>query len=314
MIAIETSPDVAEALADAKAVVALESTIITHGMPYPDNLAMARSVETIIRDNGAVPATIAVIDGTLHVGLDETQAEKLAQAKAPMKLSRADLAFAMAQGLTGGTTVAATMMAAHLAGIPVFATGGIGGVHRGAEESFDISADLGELARTPVTVVCAGAKAILDVPKTLEVLETHGVPVIAYGQDDFPAFWSRESGLAAPLRLDDPEAIASFMAARRELAGFGHGGVLVANPVPEADEIPADEMNAVIEQAVAEAAKAGVAGKAVTPWLLQRILDITEGRSLKTNIALVENNARLAARIASDFAANRRKKPIGFMV
>lgn len=314
MIAIETSPDVAEALADGNAVVALESTIITHGMPYPDNLAMARSVEAIIRENGAVPATIAVIGGTLHVGLDEQQAETLAQAQAPLKLSRADLAFAMAQGLTGGTTVAATMMAAHRAGIAVFATGGIGGVHRGAEESFDISADLGELARTPVTVVCAGAKAILDVPKTLEVLETHGVPVIAYGQDDFPAFWSRESGLAAPLRLDDCEAIAGFMAARRELAGFGHGGVLVANPVPEADEIPAAEMNAVIERAVAEAAKAAVAGKAVTPWLLQRILDITEGRSLKTNIALVENNARLAARIASDVAAGGRKKPIGFTV
>ena len=314
MIAIETSPEVAEALTDGNAVVALESTIITHGMPYPDNLAMARSVEAIIRENGAVPATIAVIGGTLHVGLDESQAETLAQAQAPMKLSRADLAFAMAQGLTGGTTVAATMMAAHRAGVAVFATGGIGGVHRGAEESFDISADLGELARTPVTVVCAGAKAILDVPKTLEVLETHGVPVIAYGQDDFPAFWSRESGLAAPLRLDDPEAIAGFMAARRELAGFGHGGVLVANPVPEADEIPAAEMNAVIEQAVAEAAKAGITGKAVTPWLLQRILDITEGRSLKTNIALVENNARLAARIAVEFAGGRRKKPIGFMV
>jgi len=314
VIAIETSPEVAEALTDGNAVVALESTIITHGMPYPDNLAMARSVEAIIRENGAVPATIAVIGGTLHVGLDESQAETLAQAQAPMKLSRADLAFAMAQGLTGGTTVAATMMAAHRAGVAVFATGGIGGVHRGAEESFDISADLGELARTPVTVVCAGAKAILDVPKTLEVLETHGVPVIAYGQDDFPAFWSRESGLAAPLRLDDPEAIAGFMAARRELAGFGHGGVLVANPVPEADEIPAAEMNAVIEQAVAEAAKAGITGKAVTPWLLQRILDITEGRSLKTNIALVENNARLAARIAVEFAGGRRKKPIGFMV
>ncbi len=314
MIAIQISPDVAEALADGNAVVALESTIITHGMPYPDNLAMARSVEAIIRENGAVPATIAVIDGTLHVGLDETQAEKLAQAQAPLKLSRADLAFAMAQRLTGGTTVAATMMAAHKAGIAVFATGGIGGVHRGAEESFDISADLGELARTPVTVVCAGAKAILDVPKTLEVLETHGVPVIAYRQDDFPAFWSRESGLAAPLRLDDPEEIAGFMAARRELAGFGHGGVLIANPVPEADEIPAGEMNAVIEQAVTEATKAGVAGKAVTPWLLQRILDITEGRSLKTNIALVESNARLAARIAADFAGNSRKKSIGFMV
>ena len=298
MIPIIPSQEVAQALETGQPVVALESTIITHGMPYPDNLAMARSVETLIRDNGAVPATIAVIGGVLHVGLTEDQAEALAQAKDPLKLSRADLAFAMARGLTGGTTVAATMMAAHTAGIAVFATGGIGGVHRGAETSFDISADLDELARTPVTVVCAGAKAILDLPKTLEVLETRGVPVIAYGQDAFPAFWSRDSGLTATLRLDDAGAIADFMAMRARLSGFGHGGVLVANPVPESDEITLPEMATFIERAISEAADAGIGGKAVTPWLLARILEITEGRSLKTNIALVENNARLAAKIA----------------
>jgi pseudouridine-5'-phosphate glycosidase len=259
---------------------------------------MARSVEALIRAEGAVPATIAAIDGVLHIGVEAAEAEALAQARDPLKLSRADLAFAMARGLTGGTTVAATMMAAHMAGIAVFATGGIGGVHRGAETSFDVSADLQELARTPVTVVCAGAKAILDLPKTLEILETHGVPVIAFGQDAFPAFWSRDSGLAAPLRLDDVAAIADLMAARAELAAFAHGGMLIANPVPAADEIPPGEMSAVIERAVREAGEAGVSGKRVTPWLLARILDITGGKSLKTNVALVENNARLAAQIA----------------
>lgn len=307
MTAIRTSPDVAAALEAGKPVVALESTIITHGMPYPDNIAMAQSVEAHIRAEGAVPATIAVIGGVLHAGLDEAQAEALANSENPLKLSRADLAFAVARGLTGGTTVAATMMAAHAAGISVFATGGIGGVHRGADTSFDISADLDELARTPVTVVSAGAKAILDVAKTLEILETRGVPVIAFGQDAFPAFWSRDSGLAAPLRLDDPAAIADLMAVRAELADFGHGGMLVANPVPQEQEIPMDEMARVIEQAVGEAERAGVAGKQVTPWLLARILEITGGRSLKTNIALVEANARLAARIAVAHADIRAK-------
>ncbi|TCD14520.1 pseudouridine-5'-phosphate glycosidase [Oricola cellulosilytica] len=301
------SDEVAAALADGEAVVALESTIITHGMPHPDNLAMGRSVESEIRSHGAVPATIAVIEGTLHVGLDAAQAETLAQAAAPAKLSRADLAFAMERGLTGGTTVAATMMAAHLAGIEVFATGGIGGAHRGAENSFDVSADLDELARTPVTVVCTGAKAILDLDKTLEILETRGVPVVAFRQNAFPAFWSRHSGREAPLRLDRAEDIAGFMATRRSMPELHHGGVLIANPVPASDEIPLDEMSTHIEQAVDEAAKAGVTGKAVTPWLLGRILEITEGRSLKTNIALVENNARLAADIAVANAERRRR-------
>lgn len=296
------SEDVRDALRNGTPVVALESTIITHGMPWPDNRAMARRVEEVLREGGAVPATIAVIEGRLHVGLTGEQLERLAKLEGARKLSRADLAFAIAQGETGGTTVAATMMCAHLAGIAVFATGGIGGVHRGAETDFDISADLEELSRTPVTVVCAGAKAILDLPKTLEVLETRGVPVIAYGQDAFPAFWSRDSGLAAPLRLDVPQAIARFMATRNRFARLGHGGILVANPVPEEAEIGRAEMDGHIEQAIGEARAAGIAGKAITPWLLARMVELTDGRSLKTNIALVENNARLAAAIAVAFA------------
>lgn len=295
-IEIETIREVADALAQGRPVVALESTIITHGMPWPGNRDMALKVEAAIRAEGAVPATIAVIDGRLHAGLDEAAITGLAQARHVMKLSRADLAFAIAEGRTGATTVAATMMAAHLAGISVFATGGIGGVHRGAEASFDISADLDELARTPVIVVSAGAKAILDIAKTLEALETRGVPVVAYGQDEMPAFWSRGSGLAAPLRLDTVEAIAGFEATRRALGG--HGGMLVANPVPEDDEIPASVINRHIEAALALARDQGVEGKAVTPFLLGEILGLTGGASLKTNIALVLNNARLAARIA----------------
>ena len=308
----DITDEVQEALRNDEPVVALESTIITHGMPFPDNLAMARSVEQIIRDEGATPATIAVIDGTLHVGLTGEQAERLANARTAMKLSRADLAFAMAQGRTGGTTVAATMMAAHLAGISVFATGGIGGVHTGAETSFDISADLDELARTPVTVVSAGAKAILDIPKTLEVLETRGVPVIAFGQDTLPAFWSRDSGLQAPLRLDTPDDIAAFLATRANLSRMGHGGVLIANPVPADDEIPMSVMATHINQANDEAQAAGISAKDVTPWLLRRIVELTEGKSLATNIALVRNNARLAARIATAMARESNTRRIGF--
>ncbi len=290
------SPEVAEALANNAPVVALESTIITHGMPYPQNLETARRVETEVRNAGATPATIAILNGRLHVGLTDAELEALAQAMNVMKLSRADLAVALATGRTGATTVAATMIAAHLAGIRVFATGGIGGVHKGAEESFDISADLLELAQTPVTVVAAGAKAILDVPKTLEVLETHGVPVIAVGQDSFPAFWSRTSPLTAPLRLDDPADIAASAAMRARL-GLP-GGQLVANPIPEADEIPAETLAPIIAQAQSEADAGGISGKDVTPFLLQRIFELTEGRSLTANIALVLNNARLAAAIA----------------
>jgi pseudouridine-5'-phosphate glycosidase len=293
---VSYSAEVAAAKAAGEAIVALESTIITHGMPYPGNLEMARSVESIIRAEGAVPATIAVIDGLLHIGLEADQLERLAQTSDAMKLSRADLAFAIAEGRTGATTVAATMISAARAGIKVFATGGIGGVHRKAEETFDISADLEELSRTNVIVVCAGAKAILDIPKTLEVLETKGVPVVTIGQDEFPAFWSRGSGLKSPLRLDNPTAIAHFQRTREEL-GI-HGGMLIGNPVPEDDEIPRDEMDIYVNRALDNAEQDEVVGKAVTPYLLNSIFHLTGGRSLATNIALVENNARTAARIA----------------
>ncbi len=293
---VALSPEVAAALAAGQPVVALETTIVSHGMPWPDNLETALGVEAVVRAAGAVPAAIAVMGGKIRVGLERSELEHLAQAKDVLKLSSADIAYGLASGRTGATTVAATMIAAHLAGIRVFATGGIGGVHRGAEESFDISADLTELSRTPVTVVCAGAKALLDLPKTLEVLETLGVPVVCYRSDAFPAFWSRDSGLAAPIRLDEAAAIAGFMRARAELSQAG--GMLIANPVPEADEIPLAEMAPVIAAAVADAAARQVTGKAVTPFLLDAIFHLTGGRSLVTNVALVKNNARLAARIA----------------
>lgn len=290
------SPEVAGARAAGAPIVALESTIITHGMPFPQNVETARRVEQVVRDAGAVPATIAIMGGRIHIGLADAELDGLGQAKGVMKLSRADLAACLAQGGTGATTVAATMICAQLAGIRVFATGGIGGVHRGAETSFDISADLRELSETAVTVVAAGAKAILDLPKTLEVLETLGVPVIAYGQDAFPAFWSRDSGLPAPLRMDSAEEIA---AAHRMRARIGlPGGQLVANPIPADAEIARDTLHPVIEAALAEAAEEGIAAKQVTPFLLQRIYELTEGASLTANIALVENNARLAAAIA----------------
>jgi len=290
------SDEVRAAQAEGRGVVALETTIVTHGMPYPQNVETALAVERIVRAGGAVPATIAILDGKIRVGLTAEELKHLAGLKDVMKLSRADLAFALSTGRPGATTVAATMIAAHLAGIRVFATGGIGGVHRGAETSFDVSADLHELARTPVAVVCAGAKALLDIPKTLEVLETLGVPVVTAGQDELPAFWSRQSGLPSPLRLDEPAAIAAFLAKREEL-GIA-GGVLIANPVPVEDEIAAGEMRGHIEAAIADAAREGVRAKAVTPYVLGRILELTGGRSLTTNIALVKNNARLAARIA----------------
>ncbi len=290
------SPDVATALAGGRPVVALETTIVSHGMPWPQNLETALEVEAVVRQAGAVPAAIAVIGGKIRVGLARGELEGLAQAKDVLKLSSADIAYGLASGRTGATTVAATMIAAHRAGIRVFATGGIGGVHRGAETTFDVSADLTELSRTPVTVVCAGAKALLDLAKTLEVLETLGVPVVTYRSDTFPAFWSRDSGLPAPIRLDDAVAIAGFMRTRTELGQTG--GMLIANPVPEADQIAAAEMAPVIAAAVADATAKGIAGKAVTPFLLDAIFHRTGGRSLSTNIALVKNNARLAAEIA----------------
>ena len=284
-------------------IVALESTIITHGMPYPQNLEMARKVEATVRAGGAEPATIAVLDGTLHIGLEDNVLETLAQTKGAAKLSRADIAVCMATGGTGATTVAATMIAANLAGISVFATGGIGGVHRGAEESFDVSADLQELAQTAVTVVAAGAKAILDVSKTLEVLETLGVPVIAYGQDAVPAFWSSQSVYKAPLRLDTAREIAKAHK-MRGLLGLP-GGQLIANPIPGDAEIPRSEMEPVIERALKDTETHGITGKSVTPYLLQRVFELTEGRSLTANIALVLNNAALAAQIACEMADNK---------
>lgn len=300
---LDIAPNVQSALAGGEAVVALESTIITHGMPHPQNVATAREVEAVVRENGAVPATIAIIEGRIKVGLSDTELDWLGTAKDVMKLSRADLPYAVASRRHGATTVAATMICAHLAGIPVFATGGIGGVHQGVEATMDISADLDELARTPVAVICAGAKAILDLPRTLEYLETRGVPVVGYGTDRFPAFWSRTSELPVPLRLDTSEAIADLIRTKEAL-GLG-GGVLVANPVPSADEIPASEMSAFIEAAIAEAKARGVSGKAVTPFLLSTLFEKTGGRSLATNIALVKNNAALAARLAASLARSQ---------
>ncbi len=291
------SPEVQSALRDGQGVVALESTIITHGMPYPQNRETALRVEQAVRDGGAIPATIAILDGQIMVGLNDEQLNALALTNDAMKLSRADLAMAVSRKAMGSTTVAATMIIAHLAGIKVFATGGIGGVHQGAEFSFDISADLQELGRTPVTVICAGAKAILDIPKTLEVLETLGVPVLAYGQDEVPAFWSRSSGLQAPLRADSVTDIVAFMQAREALQ-LG-GGVLVTNPVPADAEIPRETMQVFISQAIQESQAAGITGKSVTPWLLGRIVELSDGKSLITNQALITNNAKLAAELAA---------------
>jgi pseudouridylate synthase len=298
---LHIAPEVAAALNAGRAVVGLESTIITHGMPYPANVATARDVEAVVREKGAVPATIAILNGKIHIGLEEPELETLAKAANVMKLSRADLAFAVAMGRTGSTTVAATMICAHLAGIAVFATGGIGGVHRGVEQTLDVSADLDELTKTPVTVVCAGAKALLDLPRTLEYLETRGVPVVCYQSSEFPAFWSRTSGLAAPLRLDAPEDIARFIATRKAL-GLD-GGMVIANPVPAEAEIPRSEIDGLIAVTVQEAKTRGVTGKAVTPYLLGRMLELSDGRSLTTNMALVKNNAALAAEIAKALTA-----------
>ena len=296
MTPIAYSAEVASARSNGQAIVALESTIITHGMPYPQNVETAQLVEQDVRDAGAVPATIAVLNGVLHVGLDAGQLVNLGQATDVAKLSRADIAACIATGRTGATTVAATMIAAQRAGISVFATGGIGGVHRGAELSFDVSADLHELARTSVTVVAAGAKAILDLNKTYEVLETLGVPVICVGQDKLPAFWSRQSDLDAPLRMDHAQDIAMAHKLRGEMALSG--GQLVCNPIPATDEIPAEVLVPFIDQALGEADAQEISAKAVTPFLLGRIFELTEGRSLTANIALVRNNARFASQIA----------------
>ena len=294
------SDEVLAARAAGKPIVALESTIISHGMPYPQNVQTAREVEQIIRDGGAVPATIAIIDGKICVGLSDAQLEQLGHTEGVLKVSRRDLPYVLSQKKLGATTVAATMICADLAGIRVFVTGGIGGVHRGAETSFDISADLQELAHTSVAVVCAGAKSILDLSLTLEYLETHGVPVVSVGQAQFPAFFTRDSGLNADFQIDDAASLAAFVATKWQL-GL-NGGVVVANPVPEDHAMPKAEIDAMTEQALREADEQGVCGKAVTPFLLARIKQLTGGRSLDTNIALVKNNAVLGAELAVKLA------------
>jgi pseudouridine-5'-phosphate glycosidase len=290
------SPEVAAARNAGLPIVALESTIISHGMPYPQNVQTARKVEQIIRDAGAVPATIAIMDGKICIGLSEDQLETLGTAPDAIKVSRRDLAYVLSQRLLGATTVAATMICAQLAGIDVFVTGGIGGVHRGAETSFDISADLQELANTSVAVVCAGVKSILDIGLTLEYLETHGVPVVSVGQAGFPAFFTRDSGFNADFQLDSAEQQANFIRTKWQL-GL-QGGVVVSNPVPEQFAMPKEEIDRITEQALREAGQQGVTGKKVTPFLLARIKELTGGRSLATNIALVEHNALVGARLA----------------
>ncbi|OKH88288.1 pseudouridine-5'-phosphate glycosidase [Thalassospira sp. TSL5-1] len=293
---IDLSPEVAEAFASGAPVVALESTIISHGMPYPQNLETAQAVEQDIRDNGAVPATIAVIGGRCKVGLSPEELEYFAKGSNILKLSRRDIPYAIAKKCDGATTVSATMILAEKAGISIFATGGIGGVHRDLAANYDVSADLTELGQTSVAVVCAGAKAILDIPMTLEHLETLGVPVIAYGTDDFPAFYTVKSGQKAPLRLDSPEQIAAFLTAKWD---FGlEGGVIIGNPPPAETALAREAIEHFIESALIEAKEQNIHGREVTPFLLKRVTELTEGKSLKANIALVRNNARLAAKIA----------------
>lgn len=290
-------PEIQEALAGRKAVVALESTIIAHGMPYPENLATARKLESIIREEGAIPATIAVLNGKICIGLDEQALELLATQPDMPKASRRDLPILLSQGQHGATTVAATMIGASLAGIQMFATGGVGGVHRGAARTMDISADLQELAQTPVAVVSAGVKSILDIPLTLEYLETYGVPVICYQTDEFPAFYTRESGSGAPARMDSPSDIAGVIRLQRQLDY--PGGMLIANPIPAEFSMDKNQINQVIDQAIEDADRLHISGKALTPFLLNKIKQLTEGDSLFSNIQLVYNNARLAAQIAS---------------
>jgi len=303
---LSISNEVKKALAAGQPVVALESTIITHGMPYPQNLEMANNVEAVIRKHGAVPATIAIMDGRFAVGVSGEDLERLAlEGGKAAKASRRDVSALLVKGVIAGTTVATTMQIAALAGIQVFATGGIGGVHRGAEETFDISADLEELSRTPVAVVCAGPKSILNIGLTLEVLETNGVPVIGYQTDDFPAFWTRSSGHKVDHRFDDVADIAKVVALQGEL---GLGGTLIANPIPEADALDAAVIEARILEAIAGAEAEGISRKDVTPFLLKRIFELTDGKSLVANIALVENNAMVAAQIAVALAARNAAK------
>lgn len=293
---LDMNPEVEKALEEGQPVVALESTIIAHGMPYPQNVRTAMAVEAKVRENGAVPATIGILGGRIKIGMTEAEIEYMAHAKNVLKVSRRDFPYVISKKLDGATTVAGTMIAANMAGIRLFVTGGIGGVHRGAGESFDISADLEELKMTDVTVVCAGAKAILDIPATMEYLETAGVPVIAYGTDEIPAFYSRKSGEKANCRMDSPEEIGALISMKSAL-GL-KGGILITCPIPEADEIPAEEINAVIDKAIDEAEAAGIKGKETTPFLLSKVKDLTEGRSLEANIKLVLNNADIGSKIA----------------
>ena len=298
---LDVNPAVAQALAEGKPVVALESTIISHGMPYPQNVETALKVEEIIRQNGAVPATIAILGGRLKAGLSPAEIEYLGkQGQKVTKASRRDLSVLVAQGADGATTVAITMMIAHMAGIKLFATGGIGGVHRGAETTMDISADLEELGQTDVMVVCAGAKAILDLKLTLEYLETKGVPVLGYQTQELPAFYTRTSGLKVDYQVDSPEMLAKILKTQHDL-GL-HGGILVTNPIPEQYSMDADAINAVIDQAIAEAQEKGIHGKETTPFLLAKVKEITGGDSLEANIQLVFNNAKLAAQTAAAYA------------
>lgn len=298
---LEVKPEVAEAIKAGKAVVALESTIISHGMPYPKNVETALKVEQIIRDYGAVPATIAILGGKLKVGLSADEIEYLGKAKEVVKTSRRDIPFIVAKKLDGATTVASTMILAALAGIKVFATGGIGGVHRGAQETFDISADLQELAHTNVAVICAGAKSILDIGLTLEYLETNGVPVVGFGTDELPAFYTRKSGFSVDYRVDTPEELAAALKAKWDL-GL-EGGLVVANPIPEAYEMDFDVINEAINVAVLEAEREGIKGKESTPFLLARVKELTGGDSLESNIELVYNNAKVGAQLAVALAA-----------
>ena len=300
---LDIKPEVAKALEEGKPVVALESTIIAHGMPYPKNVETAIRVEEVIREGGAVPATIAIIDGRIKIGLSKEEIEYLGTADNVLKVSRRDFPFAISKKLDGATTVAGTMIAANMAGIKLFVTGGIGGVHRGAGESFDISADLEELKMTDVAVVCAGVKSILDIGATLEYLETAGVPVVTFGADEFPAFYSRRSGFAAECRIDDAKDVAEMLQAKEAL-GL-RGGMLIACPVPEEDEIPYEKMDGVIKEALAECEKQGVKGKRITPFLLSKVKDLTRGSSLEANIRLVLNNARIGAEIAANMKTTK---------
>lgn len=302
---LDIKPEVAEALKAGKPVVALESTIIAHGMPYPKNVETAIKVEEVIKEGGAVPATIAIIDGRIKIGLTKEEIEYLGTADNVMKVSRRDFPLVIAKKLDGATTVAGTMIAASMAGIKLFVTGGIGGVHRGAGESFDISADLEELKMTDVAVVCAGVKSILDIGATLEYLETAGVPVVTFGADEFPAFYSRRSGFAAECRIDEAKDVAEMLWAKEAL-GL-RGGMLIACPVPEEDEIPYEKMDGVIKEALAECEKQGVKGKRITPFLLSKVKDLTEGSSLEANIKLVLNNARIGAEIATNMTSAKER-------